>query len=126
MSSDPWSTPIDKFLAITLASGLLRLEQLREALRGFASEHASFDRNDVRAFCDYLVAHDMLTPWQGEKLQLGRWKGYFLDHYKLLAPDPERVNHYLAQDWHTREIVVLLLSCTEDDTVAYDLVEDTR
>ena len=124
MSVDPWSTPLDKFFAIVLASGLLKLDEIRDSFHAYdQTRDSSTSRDDVKEFCEHLVAHDILTRWQCDKLQLGQFQGFFMDQYKILEPALEKFKHYLAMDLTTRQRVLLLLSySTEDGTIEYKLV----
>ncbi|GEM_PF-861096 len=41
---------------------------------------------DDAQLLDLLVRCDLLTKWQAAQLQAGKWKGFVLDHYRLLDP----------------------------------------
>ncbi|QDU20900.1 serine/threonine-protein kinase [Urbifossiella limnaea] len=66
--------PADFFLAAT-RSGLISADDL-----------AAVPRVDSRAAADHLVAAEKLTHFQAEKLLRGRWQGFFIGPYVILAP----------------------------------------
>jgi len=90
MSTCGWPnhlSELDKFLALTLQSGLLGFDELHSALDKFRRERQVQFKNgrvELAAFCEYLVNQTLLTRWQCEKLRAGQFKGFFLDHFKLL------------------------------------------
>ncbi len=105
MPSDPWSTEIDKFLALVLASKLISFKNLREACRGFGhKDGAKWDDNDFAALCEYLVTSKRLTLWQCKMLLNGQYRGFYLDEYELLdyvgSEETEKI--YLAEDRTTK------------------------
>jgi hypothetical protein len=113
-SHQPRSTPppsitqCDSFLGLLLASGLVSFSDLREAC-------ASFDtsRNDEAALeelCNHLIALQLVTDWQCSKLRSGKWKGFYLDDYRLLAqsePSDSSNRKYVAEDVSTGTQVIL-------------------
>jgi len=108
----PWSTELDKFLALALASYLVGVDDLQAALDKFRHETpAGFenDRAELTAFCEHLVASNVLTCWQCEKLWKGAYKGFFLDSFKLLNHEGNRDDWscYAAEEVHTKRRVVL-------------------
>jgi eukaryotic-like serine/threonine-protein kinase len=132
MSSSPWSTPIDRFLALTLASGLLRTDDLQNALDDFGRDATvSADNDDALVtFCDYVIAHDILTQWQCDKLRNGQYKGFFLDGFKILdyTGTGESYSTFLAEDSATKRHVALIitppaLSPFKDGRIDYRVVE---
>ncbi|MFO0798744.1 MAG: serine/threonine-protein kinase [Gemmataceae bacterium] len=66
--------PADFFL-VAVRSGLVTAEDL-----------AAVPRADSRAAADLLVAAEKLTHFQAEKLLHGRWQGFFIGPYVILAP----------------------------------------
>jgi len=102
---------LDEFVKLVGASGLLGEERLQSALERFHRVRPGrpSDEDLLRAFAAHLVVHGYLTPWQGEMLLKGRFKGFFLDHYKLydyLGHDGT-CNRYRAEDLTSEEHVVL-------------------
>ncbi len=86
MSPAPWSTELDRFLALALASRLLTLAELSYAVEKFKRDASELpgDGSELAEFCDFLVKHKRLTAWQCEMLKSGRFKGFFLGRYKLM------------------------------------------
>jgi serine/threonine-protein kinase len=102
----------DEFVAIAVKSGLRNAEELRNALAAFRREvRTSFETSlaELRAFRDYLVHNDVLTRWQCENLSAGRYKGFFLDAFKLLRHlrCGESYSEYAAEDVRARRRVVI-------------------
>ena len=63
----------------------------------------------LTALGTYLIANNILTCWQYDKLHNGQWKGFFLDGYKLvdhLGYGPQ-CSYYLAEDVGTAKCVVI-------------------
>jgi hypothetical protein len=101
MPADPWSTEIDKFLALLLASRLISIKKLKEACLAFGhNAGAKWNNDDLPALCECLVTGNSLTFWQCKMLLKGQYKGFFLDEYKLLdyleSEESEKI--YLAED----------------------------
>lgn len=114
---------MDCFLAIVLASHLLRLDDLRNAFK--SCQRQSSSKIDVETFCNFLVAGGILTEWQGEKLRQGCYWGYFIDKYKLLGPVANECNHYYAQDVTTGYRVELALTpAKRHEDIKYIVVEE--
>lgn len=66
-----------KFAELVVASGLVSQQDLTAAIADFSS-------GSVIELAAHLVGRNLLTPWQAEKLLQGKYKGYFLDDYKLV------------------------------------------
>ncbi len=68
---------LDEMLEVIRNSGLIpaaRLETL--------AEHAL----DGESLLEELLKAGLLTPWHRDRLQEGKWKGFFLGKYKILQP----------------------------------------
>jgi hypothetical protein len=93
---------LDKFSELLLASGLMSKEKL-------AAEKAGFSSNSGEEFATYLVGRNILTRWQVEHLLQGKYKGFFLDEYKLLElVGPGKASlRYRAVNTQTGELVIL-------------------
>jgi serine/threonine-protein kinase len=124
------SMTLSHFLELTATSQLLNHDQLADALARFRSElkmHLPQDA-ELAAFCDYLITQELLSKWQCEKLCLGRWKGYFLDKYKIIEwidTSPNYDSNYLAEDTRTGERVDLLITppgASKDGKIRYRIV----
>jgi len=101
----------DEFLALVVRSGLATEASLREVCAEFAAESAdeSADESELDKLCMQLVAMEILTQWQCEKLRAGKHRGFFLDNYKLMGQvGLEKVSTiYLAVDIDSGKEIVL-------------------
>lgn len=98
----PWSTEWDNFLGLIVASGLLGLPQVVDAINESGAR-------DVAALGKHLIATKLLTVWQCNKLRDGRYKGFFLDNYKLLDILSIDERRYLAENTETGDVVELVV-----------------
>ena len=73
---------IESFLAVLRRSGLLPHERLAGLLDEYRQQ--GVDVTDSRAIASQLVADELLTRWQADKLLQGKHKGFFLGKYRLL------------------------------------------
>ena len=91
-----------EFAKLVQASGLLT-EERESALRAKSGVDSA-----VR-YANYLVAKCELTDWQADKLITGKWKGFFVDHYKLLShlDYGDNYSRYVAQDTQTGAVTIL-------------------
>jgi len=108
----PRPTPLDRFTKLAAASGLVTPDNLASALNQFRRTKlaAATDEQTVAAFSNYLIDREMLTRWQCEKLNDGRWKGFFIERYKLLehlCDEDELVMVLLAEDMQANHQVEL-------------------
>jgi serine/threonine-protein kinase len=106
----PWSTKIDKFLALVVSSHIVELSTLAAACTDFSTN--STDESAISDLCRHLIGKGLLTEWQCEKLCEGKWKGFWLDNYCLLA-ELNRSGEgtaYLAKEWRTEKQVALVVS----------------
>lgn len=81
MNAEPQPTA-DRFLQILARSGLIDRDELRRITDVCPRESS----RDGRAFADYLVEKQHLTPFQAAKLLKGAWQGLVLGPYQVLAP----------------------------------------
>ena len=105
---------VSTFSELLLASGLLNTSVLRSLTNDFHGQVASGKQIDtsLTTFTSYLVASGFLTCWQCAKLREGRYKGFFLDDYKLLdclGPD-DKVTRFLALHGFNGQRVVLAVT----------------
>lgn len=93
---------IDEFGKLAVSSGLLTEE--RESLLRTESGAAS-----AVVYSNYLVAKRELTDWQADKLIKGKWKGFFVDQYKILSHLDNGVDYsrYSAHNLETGAVVTL-------------------
>ena len=64
-------------------------------------------------FASYLVSKQVITNWQAENLLKSRYKGYFLDQFKLidlLSGGTDDFDRFLAEDQQTAKRVVLRIT----------------
>lgn len=74
---------VETFIAVLKKSGLVDRDRLEEALSDYFKSGGSTD--DPLPLVDRLIAANLLTKWQSEKLLQGKHRGYFLGKYKLLS-----------------------------------------
>jgi eukaryotic-like serine/threonine-protein kinase len=113
MLSDPWSTEIDKFLALVLASRLINIKGLKEACKELGhKDGAQWSVDELAPLCERLVSSNRLTLWQCKKLLNGQYKGFFVDDYKLLdyigSEETDKIYH--AEDRITKHRVRLRIT----------------
>jgi serine/threonine-protein kinase len=101
---------IDEFLLLLFASGLLTFSELRDACAGFDVNRV--DDTSLDDLCKYLIANEAITPWQLDKLRQGKWKGFWLDQYRLLGhiDKAECETTYLAEEWPSGRQVALVVT----------------
>lgn len=107
MSRHPWSTDIDRFLAHLLASQLVPQSKLEETYLKWQAEYTG--RRHVAVFCARLIEDDLLTEWQCQQLQEGKYWGFFIDDYRVdeyLRTD-DKYDKYLACETSTGQRVIL-------------------
>ena len=72
---------LESFLAVLRRSNLIEAEQIKRLADEFRGLHG--EPPDAKPFADVLIQQKLITPWQAEKLLLGKHKGFFLGRYKL-------------------------------------------
>ncbi|MEN6450678.1 MAG: serine/threonine-protein kinase [Thermoguttaceae bacterium] len=75
---------VDAFLDLVRRSGLVEKDRLNALLLELKHGPNAHAVTDTSFIADQLVAADLLTRWQADKLLEGRHKGFFLGKYKLL------------------------------------------
>jgi len=123
-----------RFIALIVKSGLRNFMELYEAFHDHRRQVDRLFANgqaELSAFCDYLVSHGLLTRWQCERLLKGRWKGFFLDDFKILRHlgCDETCSRYAAEEVHTGRTVTLRIwprfTRRHDDGSPHYEVEET-
>ena len=116
-------TEFDAFLAHLLASGLIGHEELLDALKSF---HVRRDASDVPRLGDQLVATNLLTRWQCDKLRDGRYKGFYLNKFIILDSVSPADAHYLAKerDSHRRVVLSIRRNPTWPEETEYHVVRE--
>ena len=72
---------VETFVAVVRKSGLLENERLQRAVVSYSK--VSENQGTAVGLAEWLIAENVLTPWQAEKLLQGKHRGYFLGTYKL-------------------------------------------
>jgi hypothetical protein len=108
--SAPWSTDVDRFLALVLASGLADQTSLCEACADFKVDRTRPDAVD--SLCSHLIANYTLTEWQCHKLRNWKWKGFWMDNYCLLRQVGKTATTatYLAKESSSGRKVLLVVT----------------
>ncbi len=75
--------PIKNFIELIQKSGLVQMDQLREALVECREENGGRPLTETEMVSDFLIDKGLLTQWQLNKLYVGKHKGFFLGKYKL-------------------------------------------
>src|SRR5262249_35094031 len=73
----------ESFVGVVKQSALIDGDLFKRTLREMKDQGAVLD--DPRRIADELVARNLLTRWQADKLLQGRHKGFFLGKYRLLS-----------------------------------------
>lgn len=106
-----WKSPLGRFMRLALDSRLLSHNALREMVQTLEREHpyVGTDAVGVATLCKQLEQHELLTPWQCEKLRSGRWKGSYLAEFAILnhVRYDEACHIYLAKNVRTEQMVHL-------------------
>ncbi len=84
-------------------SGLIAQDELDRRLSDFGKPNPfepGYPLGALTRLVDQLVAEGLLTIWQCDKLRDGKWKGFFLDGYKVLSHlnTDDSYSYYLAED----------------------------
>ena len=74
---------VESFLQVVRQSGLIDKDQLTKLLQAY--EARGVDVKKSQTIADALIADDVITRWQAEKLLAGKHKGFTLGKYKLLG-----------------------------------------
>ena len=77
-----------------------------------ASQPPTKKSSGTAAFCAFLVANEILTAWQSEKLLNGKFRGFFLNDFVLLdrLPNDANFGYYLARDVRDSKLVRLAVT----------------
>ena len=77
-------------------SKLCSEQEIKELLTGFQvdREETTNEKDEVDQFCTYLINNKCLTKWQCDKLRIGKWKGFYFDHYLILEPIGDGLEHH--------------------------------
>ena len=105
---------VEDLLADLVRSGLATDQQASGLINNYREVFLASSKlpDTLAAFCTFLVASQIVTTWQCEKLRHGKWRGFFLDDFVLLdslGPDNE-VSYYLARNSTNGEVVSLAIT----------------
>ena len=76
---------VETFLDLVQRSGLVEKDRLQAIVAPLERESGGRLPADVDEVAKRLVAEEIISPWQCEKLLDGRHRGFFLGRYKLLG-----------------------------------------
>lgn len=91
---------------------LLKKSQLVQSdeIDAFVAKHSI---KDVDQFINVLAIRQpfLLTQWQCDKIRDGKWKGFFLDNYKLLGHShyDDHRSYYVAECQQTKKLAMLAI-----------------
>jgi hypothetical protein len=112
----------DRFLELAAESGLLAADALHTAVSDFLrkSQSPASPLTDAANLGDYLVACELLTPWQREMLLAGRSKEFFLGKFKFLAQlgNDGRKESFLVEDMSANRRAILSFGVEPSDAAA--------
>jgi len=74
----------EAFLDLVERSGIVPADQMPQLLEDLEPQRADLDTSQKLA--DELVAREVLTTWQANKLLQGKFKGFLLGSYRILKP----------------------------------------
>jgi serine/threonine protein kinase len=74
----------DEFLDLLRRSGLVEEDRLTRFLSALPKDAQGESYSEIESLSKALVDGGILTHWQAEKLAQRKFKGFFLDYYKLL------------------------------------------
>ncbi len=74
---------VENFIAVLRKSGLVESDRLLRVLNQSAPPVTGW--TTAEQISDHLIALNLVTKWQAEKLLQGKHRGYFLGKYKLLS-----------------------------------------
>lgn len=100
---------IKKFIQGLQQSDLVSLPRLREALNECKSRNEGMPLADPEFVADFLVEKGLITKWHRNKLLEGKYRGFFLAHYRLLdhIGTGGMSTVYLAEDRNTQNRMAL-------------------
>jgi hypothetical protein len=75
---------LECFICLLGKSQLCTEQQIGQLVSSFERERGDISGDVVTQFCDFIVSKNIVTAWQCDKLQAGRFRGFYLDDYLLL------------------------------------------
>lgn len=76
---------LKKFVELLQKSGLIEDQTLRDVLVQYREEQGGDPLNDVDHVSQRLIADNLITHWQCDKILDQKYKGFYLGKYKLLG-----------------------------------------
>jgi hypothetical protein len=104
---------IDQFVNLLVNSRLSSQHEAEGLVASFQIECRKENSPEtVEAFCDFLIATNLFTEWQCEKLRMGKYKGFYLDNYLMLEQvgKDDKSSSYKARDTRNGKIVCLIVT----------------
>lgn len=100
---------IKKFIQGLQQSDLVSLPRLREALNECKARNDGMPLADPEFVADFLVEKGLITKWHRNKLLEGKYRGFYLAHYRLLdhIGTGGMSTVYLAEDRNTQNRMAL-------------------
>ncbi|HEY5311370.1 MAG TPA: serine/threonine protein kinase, partial [Pirellulales bacterium] len=114
--------PGDKFLELVRKSGLVESDQLDAFIADVEAKEGKEALKDGQVAVDRLIAAELITGWQADKIMDGRHKGFFLKNYKLLSHlgSGGMSSVYLAEHRHMhRRVAIKVLPQSRIDDSSY-------
>ena len=94
-------------------SQLCTEQQIVQVVSSFEMECRDIASGDaVTQFCDFIVSKNIVTAWQCDKLEAGKYKGFYLDDYLLLEQigKDDDFCYYKARDARDGKLVRLTVT----------------
>jgi serine/threonine-protein kinase len=96
----------DQFLDFVRKSGLVDHATIEQVCNEFDGTM------ELDQLCNRFIARGLLTVWQCNKLQQGKYKGFYLDNYCILKllEIAENNSSFIARDTTSGERVLLIIN----------------
>ncbi|MCA9208709.1 MAG: serine/threonine protein kinase, partial [Planctomycetales bacterium] len=78
------SKSVQRFIELLRRSKLANRQQIEAVIDEIKTNHGGKVPSDASLVAQAFLDADVLTQWQCDKLRDGRYRGFFLDKYKLL------------------------------------------
>ncbi len=113
---------IEQIANLLVRSGLSSQPEAQELIAGHETQCREYGTTEsVESFCGFLVATNLFTEWQCDKLRMGKWKGFYLGNYLILehiSKDCEFA-HYKARDTRTGKLVRMTVTPAQGPNIEY-------
>jgi hypothetical protein len=100
-----------RFVRMLLKSRLMTRTEFEMLTSEFVETHAGTSEDPAEEFGEFLVQKGALTRWQAEALGHGRYKGWFIDGYRLMErlDGNDQLVRVAAEEIETHSRVVLAI-----------------